>query len=329
MKSESPNLAGPFADEMTAFLKYKRQLRKSYLTEEFDLRLFDRYLHQQEITEKQQVTNIVVEAFLNSRPRKTSRSYNSLLGALRRFFAWLVMQEILSQSPVCIQPRRRGIARRPFILSCAQVEQLLNAAVNLRTTKHAPRRGHTYKMIFALLFTLGLRVSEVTNLKIKDVDLERHLLIIRETKFLKSRLVPFGPNLAERLVTYIAFCCANGRTPEQPLFSFDPKRNRPVARGSIGSTFRRLLPCLNLQLRPGDNRPRLHDLRHSMAVGTLLRWYREGKDPSNLLIQLSTYLGHSDISSTAVYLEMTEELLHVAGQRFEQFASPLIGGKNT
>jgi len=329
MKSESPNLAGPFADEMAAFLKYKRQLRKSYLTEEFDLRLFDRYLHQQEITEKQKVTNIVVEAFLNSRPRKTSRSYNSLLGALRRFFAWLVMQEILSQSPVCIQPRRRGIARRPFILSCAQVEQLLNAAVNLRTTKHAPRRGHTYKMIFALLFTLGLRVSEVTNLKIKDVDLERHLLIIRETKFLKSRLVPFGPNLAERLVTYIAFCCANGRTPEQPLFSFDPKRNRPVARGSIGSTFRRLLPCLNLQLRPGDNRPRLHDLRHSMAVGTLLRWYREGKDPSNLLIQLSTYLGHSDISSTAVYLEMTEELLHVAGQRFEQFASPLIGGKNT
>jgi len=124
MKSESPNLAGPFADEMAAFLKYKRQLRKSYLTEEFDLRLFDRYLHQQEITEKQKVTNIVVEAFLNSRPRKTSRSYNSLLGALRRFFAWLVMQEILSQSPVCIQPRRRGIARRPFILSCAQVEQL-------------------------------------------------------------------------------------------------------------------------------------------------------------------------------------------------------------
>ena len=329
MKNDTPNLAGPFADEMTAFLKYKRQLRKSYLTEAFDLRLFDRYLCQLEITEKQLVTNRVVEAFLNSRQRKTSRSFNGLLGTLRRFFSWLVLQETIAQSPVSVQPKRRGIARRPFILSCAQVEQLLNAATNLRTTKHAPRRGHTYRMIFALLYTLGLRVSEVTNLKVKDVDFERHLLIIRETKFLKSRLVPFGPNLAQRLVTYIAFCCANGRTPEQPLFSFDPKRNHPIARGSIGNTFRRLLPYLNLQLRPGENPPRLHDLRHSMAVGTLLRWYQEGKDPSNLLLHLSTFLGHSDISSTSVYLEMTEELLHAAGQRFEKFASPLIGGRQT
>jgi len=329
MKNESSNFASPFAEDMTAFLKYKRQLRKSYVTEAFDIRLFDRYLCQLEIREKQQVTNRVVEAFLNSRPRKTSRSYNSLLGTLRRFFAWLVLQETISESPVSVQPKRRGIARRPFILSCAQVEHLLNAAANLRTTKHAPRRGHTYRMIFALLYTLGLRVSEVTNLKMKDVDLERHLLIIRETKFLKSRLVPFGPNLAERIVTYIGACCANARTPEQPLFSFDLKRNHPIARGSIGSTFRLLIPYLKLQLRPGESNPRLHDLRHSMAVGTLLRWYQEGKDPSNLLLQLSTYLGHSDISSTAVYLEMTEELLHAAGQRFEKFANPLIGGKQT
>jgi len=328
MKNELPNFNGPFADDLRAFFRHKRQLQKRYVTEEFDLRLFDRYLHQQEITEKQQVTNIVVEAFLNSRPRKTSRSYNSLLGALRRFFAWLVMQEIISQSPVCIQPRRRGCARRPFILNSDQAKRLLDAAAKLRSTKIAPRRGHTYRMIFALLYTLGLRVSEVTKLKMKDVDLDRHLLIIRDTKFSKSRLVPFGPNMAERLVTYMS-ADVNESTLDQPLFSFDSNRCHPIARGSIGSTFRRLIPDLNLQLRPGDNRPRLHDLRHSMAVGTLLRWYREGKDPSNLLIQLSTYLGHSDISSTAVYLEMTDELLHVAGQRFEQFASPLIGGKNT
>lgn len=329
MKSETPIFDGPFSDDMTAFLKYKRQLRRRYVTEEFDLRLFGRYLNERRITEKQHVTNIVVEAFLNSRPRKTARSFNSLLGTLRRFFAWLVMQEIISHSPVCVLPKRRGIARRPFILNRAQAELLLNAAAKLRTTRHAPRRGHTYRMIFALLYTLGLRVSEVTHLKRNDVDFERHLLIIRETKFSKSRLVPFGPNLAERLSTYISASRTNVTTPDQPLFSFDSKRNHPIARGSIGATFRRLLPHLNLQLRPGDGPPRLHDLRHSMAVGTLLRWYQEGKDPSNLLIQLSTYLGHSDISSTAVYLEMTEELLHAAGERFEKFAKPLIGGNNT
>ena len=327
MKNESPNFDGPFADEMRAFLEYKRQLRRRYLTEEFDLRLFDRFLRQQQIADKHQVTNIVVEAFLNSRPRRTSRSFNGLLGSLRRFFAWLVRQEVISQSPVCIQPRRRGTARRPFILNSVQAKQLLDAAGKLRSTKSAPRRGNTYRMIFALLYTLGLRVSEVTKLKLKDVDLDRHLLIIRETKFTKSRLVPFGPNMAERISTYVS-AFVNVRTLDQPLFSFDSNGIQPITRGSIGRTFRQLLPDLSLQLRPGEKNPRLHDLRHSMAVGTLLRWYREGKDPSNLLIQLSTYLGHSDVSSTAVYLEMTEDLLHVAGQRFEQFARPLIGGKS-
>ena len=79
-------LQSPFANNIAAYLKYKRQLGKRYETEEFDLRLFDRFLCQQGIADRQQVTNVAIVEFLNSRPRHTSRSYNGLLGSVRRFF---------------------------------------------------------------------------------------------------------------------------------------------------------------------------------------------------------------------------------------------------
>ncbi|MBX9772145.1 MAG: tyrosine-type recombinase/integrase [Candidatus Obscuribacterales bacterium] len=321
-------LRSPFADEITAYLRYKRRLGKRYETEEYDLRLFDRYLWEKKILQRQQVTNAVIVDFLSSRPRRTARSYNGLLGDVRRFFGWLTMQGKISSSPVSSQPMRRGTSRRPFILNSTQVERLLDATATLKARKQAARRGHTYRMIFALLYTLGLRVSEARNLKIKDVDFERNILTIRESKFSKTRLVPFGPNLSARLFSYMSACSATGCYPENFLFSFDPSRSRPIKRQTIGHVFRALIPFMKLKLQPGQTKPRLHDLRHSMAVGTLLRWYQEGRDPSTLLLQLSTFLGHADLSSTTVYLEMTEELLQVAGRRFEQFAKPLIGGRN-
>jgi integrase len=72
--------------------------------------------------------------------------------------------------------------------------------------------------------------------------------------------------------------------------------------------------------------PRLHDLRHSFAVGTLLRWYRDGADPAARLLHLSTFLGHVDPASTAVYLTITADLLRAASHRFERFAVPLSTG---
>lgn len=73
----------------------------------------------------------------------------------------------------------------------------------------------------------------------------------------------------------------------------------------------------------GTTRPRVHDLRHSFAVGTLLRWYRQGLDPAARLHQLSTFLGHVNPDTTAVYLTITSDLLAEANHRFERFAKPI------
>jgi integrase len=95
---------------------------------------------------------------------------------------------------------------------------------------------------------------------------------------------------------------------------------------SASLTFHRLVIELAFPVPVGVRSPHLHCLRHSFAVGCLLRWYREGLDPSTRLFQLSTFMGHVDPASTAVYLTITPELLTEANRRFEAFAEPAWSG---
>lgn len=324
MKTKWIPFQSPLAEGIEAFLTHKRALGRQYYTEEKALGLLDRYLVEQGITKISAITPQVIDAFLCSRPRTRSRSYNHLRGVVSRGFDWLVSQGLLHQSPVHARRRRETRQLIPFLFNTAHAQKLLNVAERLPDNPRAPLRGPTYRMIFSLLYGLGLRVGEVSRLCWKDVDFDRYLLVIRETKFTKSRLVPFGPRIAERLQEYSQ--CRRKRCgslqPDTPVFSFS--NDKPICPGTISQTFHHLLPLLELEIPPGVRPPRLHDLRHSFAVGTLLRWYRAGINPTQRLLQLSTFLGHVNPASTAVYLTITAELLHEANQRFERFAAQAL-----
>ena len=112
--------------------------------------------------------------------------------------------------------------------------------------------------------------------------------------------------------------------PDLPLFSFAKDQRTPIRANRISQTFHNLLPALDLIIPSGVASPHQHCLRHSFAVGTLLRWYRTGVDPAARLLDLSTFLGHVNPSSTAVYLTITTELLECASQRFAHFAAPVF-----
>ena len=157
---------------------------------------------------------------------------------------------------------------------------MLVLARSLPDNPRAPQRGHTYEMIFALLAGLGLRVGEVAGLQWGDVDLEREVVEISNTKFGKDRLVPFGPKLAVRLREYRLererrdHVC----TGAHHLFSWNGRT--PISTNSIRNTFRDdLLPQLNLTVPPGCFGPHVHGLRHSFAVRTLLGWYHKESFP--------------------------------------------------
>lgn len=311
----------PLAPQLEQYLAAKRAVGCKLASEERMLRVLDRYLVEQGIVSLEAVDAACLEGFMASRNRVNPRSFNHLLGIVRRLFDWIVSQQILKVSPLQTSPRAETARRLPFLFPAEAIKQLLAKARMLEDNPRARLRGATYEMIFALLAGLGLRIGEVARLQWGDVDLEREVLEIRDTKFGKSRLIPFGPKLAARLRNYLAQREARGYVCAGASFLFSWNGHSPISTNSIRNTFRDdLLPQLTLDVPVGVFGPHVHGLRHSFAVRTLLSWYRRGILPSERLHHLSTFLGHIKPASTAVYLTITSELFSAANQRFETFA---------
>jgi Phage integrase family len=154
-------------------------------------------------------------------------------------------------------------------------------------SRDAPRQFAPLRFA-RLQFGLGLRVGEVVRLRCCDIDEERSILTIRETKFSKTRLVPMGPRLASRLSTFLALRVAEVGylSPQDPVFSF--VAGRPINPCTISATFHALVPKLGLVIPEGTESPTAHHLRHSFAVGRLLRWYRDNGNPADNLMKLSS-----------------------------------------
>lgn len=316
------NAKGPLAHSIDLYVAHKRALGKQLVKAAAMLRVLDAYLFAQGVAELSQIIPAHLENFVASRPRHSARSYNVLIGDLRGLFDWMVVQKLLPESPLHCASRRVTPSRRPFLFNAEQASRLLDAAGQLPDNPRALARGEIYRMIFAVLYGVGLRVGEVSRLCRQDIDVENRLLIVRQTKFGKDRLVPFGPRMTDALATFLEREESRCGTipPDCPVFSFARQNRRAIAPNTISQTFHKLVATLQLQIPDGVAPPHLHCLRHSFAVGTLLRWYRAGIDPMSRLLNLSTFLGHVSPSSTAVYLTITTELLECANERFAQFA---------
>jgi integrase len=306
-----------------AFLAHKRAIGRKYHSEEAELRLLVGFAEQRGAVRLDQLTPVLLDDFLASRPRSRPRSFNHLLGVVAGLLDWAVAHELLHASPLRARRRRVTASRIPFLFDAAQTRRLLAAAAALPDNSRAAQRGATYRTVFALCYGLGLRAGEACQLRVGDIDLERDLLVVVGGKFGKTRLVPHGPRIAALLGEQVERDRAAARSlgPDAPLFSFDG--HRPIHPGTASQVFHHLVAALALRAPEGVCPPRLHSLRHSFAVGCLLRWYRQGLDPAARLHQLSTFMGHVDPVSTAVYLTITPALLDEGNRRFEAFAEPV------
>jgi integrase len=171
-----------------------------------------------------------------------------------------------------------------------------------------------------------LRLNEALSLKLSDIDFDKLVISIRQTKFFKSRLVPFNNQLLDIMKEYLIWRKKNGYAQDAQAPLFISKNRLPISASTIRKIFQRIR--IKASIKRLDNsryQPRIHDLRHTFAVHRITSWYQNGWDVQKLLPLLSTYLGHTHLSDTSVYLTMTTDLLHEAGSRFEQYA---MGGSN-
>ena len=155
-------LRSSLAKPITRFVEHKRALNCKYRAEASALRLFDRYLEEHAIDGWTSVDSAVIEGFLQSRNHRLPRSHNHLLGVLRRFFDWAVVQRFVERNPVLARPRAETSRRVPYLLGLQDMRHLLEIVRSLPDRSTAPHRAQVYEMIFALLYGLGLRVGEAS-----------------------------------------------------------------------------------------------------------------------------------------------------------------------
>jgi integrase/recombinase XerD len=200
----------------------------------------------------------------------------------------------------------------PHVFTTEQIEQLIVAAGQLQPAM----RAATWRTLLGLLTVTGMRISEACNLNVDDIDEDSGVVRIINSKFNKSRQVLLHHTTLDALASYRRqrqMLCSSATTPAVLINSYGGRLHS----GNATHTFAELVDTAGIVARPGQRRPRLHDLRHSVAVWTLMDWYRDGGDVQARLPLLSTWLGHADPKSTYWYLQAVPELLGLAVGRLE------------
>lgn len=224
------------------------------------------------------------------------------LGHVIRFARYIHAEDQRHEVPTQIFGAEKRSRPVPYIFSREDVKRLVQAASQLG--KRNAFRGHTYSTLFGLLACTGLRVSEALHLRFQDITNDG--LIIRCTKFHKSRLVPLHATAIVALKRYLVLRRAFSPLDQHVFISL---RRRPLLLADAETAFHDAAKTINLYRGPGLPHPTIHSLRHTFAVRALESCPDCRDQITRHMVALSTYLGHSTVASTYWYLEATPDLM--------------------
>lgn len=263
---------------------------------------------------------VVSVAFALEWSTRTPVGASQRLEAVRGFARYLQALDPRHEIPptrLIPHPNKRVVVH---IYSNDEIAALMTAAATIRPTL----RADTIKTMVGLLAVTGMRIGEVLALETSDIDWDRGTITVKDAKFDKKRHVPVSTCTLAALNRYRDARNNHAREATTPVL-FVQHLGRPITYGYFKRSFDVLLQVTGLAAN-GNRRPRVHDLRHSFAVSTLIRWYDNGADIGPLLPVLSTYLGHINPASTYWYLTGTPELLAVVAARLEHHEDTCLGG---
>jgi len=300
------------APHLDRYLSVRRKLGYDLRTSERILRRFTRY------ADAEGAAYIDTGLFLRwhaTLAEATGSTRATRLRVVRLFAQWLSGfdpgHEVPPQGLLPDSTKRP----RPHIYSEIEVGAIIAAASELPSVYGL--RGLTCSTLFGLIAVTGLRISEALTLDRDDIDIDHDVLRVRRGKLGRERLLPLNRSVVAQLVAYLAERDRLIGHPIELLFVTD-KATRLTdcsARYNFAQACQRIgMRSPQLYQRHGRG-PRIHDLRHTFAVRTMINWYRTGKDPAREMIRLTTYLGHTDPSNTYWYLEAVPELLGLAMAR--------------
>lgn len=270
------------------------------------------------------ITEVSCSEYLHQKgfkSNKVTQYWFCIYSILEGFFNWAISRGHMNYMPLPQSKPSKPREFRPYIYTNAEMESLFKTALNYRKRCNV-MYPYVIQTMLKMTYCMGLRPSETVSLQTTDIDFEAKTVLIEETKFYKSRLLPFGSEVESILRHYMQWRTAVAK--DQGLSSdclFIDKRNNQVKLSALQAAFRLICKAANVSRNDnGRSDVRLQDLRHTFATNRIIQWYKEGKDVQALLPALSTYLGHCNIDSTAIYISFTPELQKEASLKFQKYA---------
>lgn len=258
-------------------------------------------------------TTVVAWASLGPSVAQRHRRYETV----RHFATQVHLDDPRHEVPAARYFGYRKTRRPPRLYTVSEIDQLLAAAAELRPPDTLT--PHTYGTLIRLLVATGLRISEALALQIGDLSSDG--LLIRKTKFQKTRVVPLHETARRGLEQYLRH---PARPPSRTPWVFLSDRGHPLRYRDVHPVFHRLVVRARLD-RGSGRAPTLHGLRHTFAVRALAATPIGRRQVGQAMRALATYLGHVSIVSTYWYLEATPDLLGEIAAVSERF----VGGEPT
>ena len=253
------------------------------------------------------------------RPGASARYHMERLSMVRRFARYLATIDPANEIPPVDLLHARETRNAPYLYSEREIGELIAAAAALTPAQ----RGATYRTVIGVMATSGLRIGETLALDHRDVDLELGVLHVRDGKGRRHRDVPVHHSTTQVLRDYARLRGRARPRPDTPAFFISTIGVR-VTGSRFHKTFRKLIAQVDPQSGRERAHRRPHDLRHAFAVRTLLGWHYTGVDIDRRMPLLSTYLGHSNPSSSYWYLQASPELMALVANRLDN----ALGGRS-
>lgn len=307
------------SEELDRYLAIRRSLGYGLGTAERNLRKFIAFAEREDAEYISTALFLRWQQAFGSANRQT---WACRLGMVRLFAQWLHSIDPKHEVPPQALIPNRYRRTRPYIYSEEEIRRIVEAAAELPSINGI--RALTISTLLGLIAVTGLRISEALSLDVADVDLDIGVLTLRRGKLGKARLLPVSESTTVRLAAYTRERDRLLGAPPKPFFVSD----RGDRLTDCGARYNFATVCQSIGLRPAQrfNRhgrgPRIHDLRHTFAVRTLVNWYRTRTDPAREMIKLTTYLGHTDPAHTYWYIEAVPELLDLASRRVDEEVRP-------
>lgn len=294
---------GPFRDFIKELVLQKRALGYKYESCEKLLNKFDQFSIEYGCTQPI-LSKDLMNAWLKKRPNEAQATLRGRAHVVRQLAIYMANlgynAYVLPKNTI-----PKGPKYMPYIFSNDELAVFFKHVDACRYCVEVPIRHWMMPLLFRMLYSSGLRISEALHLRIRDVDLESGILTIMDGKFNKDRLIPLSEELLHRCNEYVKKVHLFSKAE---CFFFPCPKGQPMTQGNVYKNFRKFLWKARISHGGWGKGPRIHDFRHTFAVHCLRRWVLEGKDLAAYLPVLKTYLGHHSFSDTSQYLRLTAEL---------------------